>query len=59
MTLDEQIEYIEKDLHKFLENSEWLSAIRARNTIIELKALKDEIDFANNGIDTTVWAPGQ
>jgi len=54
MTLDEQIEYIEKDLHKFLENSEWLSAIRARNTIIELKALKDEIDFANNGIDTTV-----
>jgi len=52
MTLDEQIEYIEKDLHKFLENSEWLSAVKARDALTGLKALKNEIDNINNTTNT-------
>jgi len=43
VTLDEKIESVRLDFIKFWKGEEWLNALQAYRTYIDLKVMKDEI----------------
>ena len=50
MTLDEQIERIERDLAKYVESEQWLAAVQSQRTIKDLIELKESIGYVTSTI---------